>query len=164
MANLPAYRLVFSESERLANIEADSIESYLRHYQSESSRYIVSPLATQTSPRAALRAQRRDSDVVTKLPTSALWVLIAANLLFMGLGFVLAVLAIISSSEEIHQVSSHLGVAGLVAQLFGNQESERGVRSNSDLFRAMSMDSGDLKGRVDIGVTMDGSVHFELVK
>lgn len=84
----------------------------------------------------------------------------------MGLGFALAVLAIISSSEDIHQVSSHLGVAGLVAQLFRNQESDKkgGVRSDSDLFRAMSKDSDDLKGRVNAGVTSDGSVHFELVK
>jgi len=164
MANLPAYGLVLSEAERLANIEADSIESYLRLYEFESSRYISSPLATQTSPQAALVVQRRDSRVVTRLPTRALWISVAANLLFMVLGFVLAVLAIISSSAEVHQVSSQLGVAGLVAQLLEKQDSESGVRTNSDIFKEMSEDGVDSKRRVNIKVENEGSVRFEVLK
>lgn len=162
MANMPRYSLVLSEASRVANVEADSVESYVKLYESESSRSIITPLAGQTSPRAALLVQKRTSQIVTKLPFSALWLLVTANFLFVVLGFAMAILALMSGSADVHQVRSQLGISGLVAQLFGKQDCERSGRSDSDLLKEMSVDGGDLKRRVTVKVADKGNVRFEL--
>ncbi|KAF1835295.1 hypothetical protein BDW02DRAFT_629709 [Decorospora gaudefroyi] len=95
-------------------------------------------LASQLSPRPSLATQTRFSHVVTRLPVSALWLLVTANLCYALLGLVVAGLAVGRSGTEgvvVGQVKIRLGVEGLVAALFDRGRFEQpAARCEEDLF------------------------------
>ncbi|KAF2744962.1 hypothetical protein M011DRAFT_460452 [Sporormia fimetaria CBS 119925] len=108
----------------------DFIATYARHLSLINSR----TLAAQTVTDKALLAQVREQKIVTELPAAALWVLVVANVSFALIGIALAVIALRAASEDVHQVHTRLGIAGLAAALFEGIHAERVVSSDKELF------------------------------
>lgn len=78
----------------------------------------MSVLAQAMSPTAALKAQRRSSLLVARVPVVPLFALIVANLLLSIAGFVLLIVALSHSSETAREAQARLSIAGLVAHAF----------------------------------------------
>ncbi|KAF2744677.1 hypothetical protein M011DRAFT_408147 [Sporormia fimetaria CBS 119925] len=152
----------FARTYYTANFVQTSPASFIRAWKAAVSRVIALPIGAQTSPRESDLVQRRSSKVVTKLPKSALWILVSANAAFALVGIVLAVFALRGSAARAYQVHTRLGVAGLAAALFERGHSERGAREDSKLFeenRGLGVGSRERK-RVGVRLTETGGAGW----
>jgi hypothetical protein len=85
------------------------------------SKQILSVIGAFTSPRSNLKEQTRESILVTKLPISALAVLLALNLAYFPLGLCLFTTAYRQASHiDIRDLYSRLSIPGVVTSLFGD--------------------------------------------
>jgi hypothetical protein len=142
----------FDDVLREASLELSTPKSFLAAIEIGMSKVQTLPLAAQTVGREARLVKRRVSKVITSLPKAALWGLVVANLLFSLLGFTLTVMALMATSPSVHQVRVRLSVAGLVAQLFETQHSERAVDDDVDLFKKGPPGDGERDGGSDVKV------------
>lgn len=78
------------------------------------------------------------------------------------LGIGIAYRALLSATEEVSQVQTRLGVAGLVAALFDREHSERPAGSDERLFvENVSTSANDLK-KIAVMKTKEGGSSFTL--
>jgi hypothetical protein len=157
MTTLPSLYFMpgqFDDVLREASLELSTPESFLKAIEIGMGKVQTLPLAAQTVGHDARLVQRKVSKVITSLPKAALWGLVVSNLLFSFLGLTLTVLALIATSPSVHQVRVRLSVAGLVAQLFETQHSEREVDDDIDLFkkRDREVSGGDSARDIKVGV------------
>jgi hypothetical protein len=99
-------------------------------------------------PQPAMAAQERESFLVARVPVAPLFTLIAANLLFVAMGFILTFVALASSGGEVREIQSRLSVKGLVADRFEIGRGRNGVESMEDLFEE-SEDRGSMRVGLD---------------
>jgi hypothetical protein len=126
-----------SQAADEANIAATNIPEFVNMYAQAVSRRFLASLSAQSSPRAALAVQSRSSRIISRVPKAAIWLLIAANSVFILFAVTLAVFAFIFvySSEDVHQVHTRLSIAGLVAQIFEGEHAQRKVKDSYELFQ-----------------------------
>ena len=142
-----------------ANGLAKSVFDFAQLFSHGMARAYLAPIAAQASPRPALSVQSRSSKIVTKVPKSALWILVIANLLYAILAIILTILALLVTSMDIHQLRTRLSVTGLAAHLFEGEYAERDVKDEKDLF-----EKGDILKRVGVRRTETGGATFSVVK
>ena len=106
-----------------------------------------------------MSVQTRSSKIVSKVPKSALWLLIVANFLFAALAIALTILALSVASADVHQLHARLNVVGLTAQLFEGDHAEGMMREEEDLFGEHSEQVGQVK-RVGVSKSTRGGVRF----
>ena len=138
-----------------------TVEAFVEKVSRSASEVFAKLLATQLSSRPALLVQERTSRLVTKLQTAALWFLVTTNLLYVVFSISLAVLALVATSDGVHQVHTRLSIAGLVAELFEKPYSRRAVSSDSDLFENSDSNSEAMKC-VEVAMTDEGVSEFVL--
>jgi hypothetical protein len=75
---------------------------------------------------------------------------------------ILAVLAALATSPEVYQVHTRLSTAGLAAELFDWQHSQRAAKSDSELFIENTTENNSMNCRKRIGVrcTAFGGAEF----
>jgi hypothetical protein len=130
--------------------QARSLQAWFETYELAMSKAFTAPLAVHTVPRDSIRAQKRTSKVITKVPAASLWLLVLANMAFAGLAVAVAVAALRAARDaDVHQVHVRLGIPGLVAALFEQHAEQRVVKEDSGLFQENNV-SG--KAPVEIGV------------
>jgi hypothetical protein len=137
-------------------------EEFLKSFELAISKVFGSWLVVHTVPAPAGLVQRRVTKVVTKLPVTAFWLLVTANVLFAFLGLILAVLAALATSSEVHQVHTRLSTTGLAAGLFDWQHSRRAAKSDFDLFmeNVTEDNRADPGDRIGIRCTSSGGAEF----
>lgn len=104
-----------------------SPENFIRAFENGMSKAYSYPLASQMSNRPSLIVQKRISKVVTRLPVNALCFLVAANVLYALLGWIIAFFAMLKVTEEVGRVQMKLSVDGLVAALFAREKVNQDV-------------------------------------
>jgi hypothetical protein len=137
-----------------------SPSAFLRSIELGMSKAFSYPLATQSNSRPSLLAQTRTSKVVTRLPVTALWFLVTANLIYAALGVSLAVWATLKATPDVHQAQMRLGVSGLAAALFDKERFERNADADEKLFEEKNTDSNMATKRVGIRRTDTGGSSF----
>lgn len=127
------------------------------------SNIFASILAAQTNGRQAHLVQSRDSKIVSKLPKSALWVLVSATCAFILSGIVLAVLAFTATSPEVHQVHTRLTTAGLAAEAFEKPYVDCVIENDEDLFQEFADEKHPdwTWKRVGVKTTETGATVFD---
>jgi hypothetical protein len=114
------------------------------------SKAFTAPPAVHTVPHDSIRAQKRITKVITKVPAASLWLLVLANMAFAGLAVVIAIIALRAARDgHVHQVHVRLGTPGLVATLFERYPQERVVKDDSDLFQ-----ENDIDGKAPVEVVL----------
>lgn len=126
-----------------------SLESWLAMYELGISKAFTAPLAVHTIPEQSLKAQKRISKVITKLPVASLWLLVLANMSFAILAIVLAILAFGAANDDVHQLQIRLNISGLAAALLEENADKRVVKGESELFEE-NYNVGE--ARVEVGV------------
>jgi hypothetical protein len=106
------------QDESSGPLSRSSPENFIRSFEIGMSKAYSYSLASQMSSRPSILVQRRITKTVTKLPVTALWLLVAANILYALLGWNIAICAMLKVSEEVGRVQKKLSVDGLVAALF----------------------------------------------
>lgn len=116
--------------------QARSLQSWLATYELSISKAFTAPLAVHTVPDASLRAQKRISKVVAKVPAASLWLLVLANMSLAIFAIVIASTALKAADNGfVHQVYTRLSVTGIVAALFERNARERVVEDSLELFK-----------------------------
>jgi hypothetical protein len=133
-----------------------TFEAYIKSYELAISKRLTTPLVVHTIPAPAIITQRRKNTVITRLPRSALWLLVVANMLFAIFGCVLAILAIKATDPEVHQVHLRLSTAGLAAQLFDAPHAQQPANKDVELFRE---NSREVTFRPSKKVCLEPTVH-----
>ncbi|ORY07935.1 hypothetical protein BCR34DRAFT_590145 [Clohesyomyces aquaticus] len=170
LSSLPGTRFLGTLSNVFQDLSTGPLSrvspsGFIRSFELGMAKAYSFPLASQLSSRPALEVQERTSKVVTRLPMSALWFLVLANLSYAVLGLALAVWAMlrVSRSPEAHQVQMRLSVAGLAAALFDREMFEQEAETDEGLFeekRRMGIGAGK---RVGVRMTEMGGSAFEVV-
>lgn len=166
-ASSPLYRLNFIWSllaRQRAALYTTSAQDLVDNFAYRSSEAFLVPFAGVTESKPALQVQKRTSQVVTRVPKSAIWMLVAANMLFMVLALVMAGMAYVASSGDVHQVHTRLSIGGLAAQLFEQPRAQERVSRTDKLFEKHV---GDELGRVKavkIERTDSGGALFATVR
>jgi hypothetical protein len=140
--------------------QAHSLQSWFETYELGMSKAFTAPLAVHTVPRDSIRAQKRTSKVITKVPAASLWLLVLVNMAFAGLALAVAVVALRAARDaDVHQVHVRLGTPGLVAALFERHAEERVVKEDSGVFQENDVDR---KAPVEVGVqkTTQGGIAW----
>jgi hypothetical protein len=137
-------------------------EAFVKSFELAISKAFASWLVVHTVPTPVGLAQRRVTKIVTRLPVIAFWLLVTANILFALFGLILAVLAALATSPEVHQVHTRLSTAGLAAGLFDWQHSQRAAKSDSELFieNTTENNSVDCRKRIGVRCTAFGGAEF----
>jgi hypothetical protein len=82
----------------------------------------------------AVKAQERQSFLVSRVPAAPLFALVISNLLFVLLGIILTGIAIRTSGGEVREVQARLSIVGLVVDRFEEQRGRDGVEKMDDYF------------------------------
>lgn len=90
--------------------------------------------SSAVQPIQAVEAQERTTSLVTRVEKGPLYTLIGANLIFVLLGIMLAIIALATSAEEVREIQSRLGIAGLVADRFEGERAKEGTTEVEGLF------------------------------
>ena len=146
-----------------ASVVAKSLDEYVQIFSRSMASKYLAPIAGQVSSRPALLVQTRSSRIVSKVPKTALWILITANILYIILAITLAILALLVMSTDVYQLHTRLNVTGLAAQLFEGPYAEQKVKDNKELFQMPAKVDGGLN-RVRIHRTATGGTKFSVVK
>jgi hypothetical protein len=141
------------QDESTGPLSRSSPENFIHSFEIGMSKAYSYPLASQMSSRPSILVQRRITKVVTKLPVTALWFLVTANVLYALLGWIIALCAIVKVSEEVGRVQMKLSVDGLVAALFAREEAHEsriehpvGTEDNIDDTRKVAVVVVEQKG------------------
>ncbi|KAH7355570.1 hypothetical protein BKA66DRAFT_274279 [Pyrenochaeta sp. MPI-SDFR-AT-0127] len=106
--------------------QASSLQSWLAAYELEIRKSFTVPLAVHSVLQESVRAQKRISKAIARVPVAFLWLPVLANASFALLAIVIASLALRAArAESVHQVHIRLGVTGLIADLFERHAGER---------------------------------------
>lgn len=97
-----------SEFDIFTDTPTNVVENYPRIY----SQKLLATFAGVTQLRPALLTQVRSSQVVTRVPKSAVWLLIAANMLFALFAVAMATYVLSVASIDVHQVHTRLSISG----------------------------------------------------
>jgi hypothetical protein len=143
------------------NALATSADDFLTRISRGMAKDYVAPIATQTSPRPALLVQSRISKIVSRVPKSALWLLVTANLLYIFLAVSLTALALMVTSMDVYQLRTRLSVVGLASQLFEGAFSGRAVKDERQLFDSRN-GAMDGQKRVRVKKDTEGGTMFEV--
>jgi hypothetical protein len=109
-------------------------------------------------PSRASAAQQRNSFLVSRVQAAPLFTLVAANLLFVLLGVVLTIVALVAGNGEVHDVQARLSIVGLVADAFEGSRARRGVENMDDLFQETD-EYGNI--RIAIDRSTDGGYTYK---
>ncbi|CAN9424174.1 unnamed protein product [Alternaria alternata] len=112
-----------------------SLDTWISAYEIAMSTLFATPLAVHTVPTNSLLVQSRVRKIMTKVPVTAVWLLVLANMAFAILGMGLTLMAWRTSDENTHQIRVRLGVPGLVAALFEKESEDRVVETDRALFK-----------------------------
>ncbi|CAN9148990.1 unnamed protein product [Alternaria alternata] len=112
-----------------------SLDTWMSAYEIAMSTLFATPLAVHTVPTNSLLVQNRVRKIMTKVPVTAVWLLVLANMAFAILGMGLTLMAWRTSDENTHQIRVRLGVPGLVAALFEKESEDRVVETDRALFK-----------------------------
>lgn len=145
------------------NVVETSIDDMINTTAFSFSKDFTSVLGAQTASSPAVKAQSRNTLLVSQVPKSALWTLIVANLVYALLGIVLAVFAFRAFSQEVHQVNVHFGLAGLVAGLFEKPHANKPVGGETELFRENEGNGSPLK-RIYVRRTDEGGAELVAIE
>ncbi|KAF2821695.1 hypothetical protein CC86DRAFT_470389 [Ophiobolus disseminans] len=148
---------------RETNKNLTTPEAFVKQYELAMSKAYLVWLVTHTVPAPADLVQRRETKVITRLPATALWLLVAANLLFALFAVVLSSMAIRETSPEVHQVHTRLSTAGLAAQLFDWKHSRKPAQGDFELFQennTAKTEEPSLRKRVGVRCTDAGGAEF----
>ncbi|KAF1971268.1 hypothetical protein BU23DRAFT_570044 [Bimuria novae-zelandiae CBS 107.79] len=88
------------------------------------------------------------------VPKAAVWLLVAANLVFASLAIVFAGFALVAASPQVHQL--RLNIAGLAAQGFEGRFTRNKVEKSEQLFEERNGDADRLVKRVCVEETEEG--------
>lgn len=146
---------VFGEVNRDRNNHTPA--QFTKNYELEISKALISNLIAHSIAVPVDLVQLRRNEVNTRLPASALWLLVTANVLFVLLAIVIAVCAVKSASFEVQQAQLRLSSAGLAAQLFSPETAQRAATNDFDLFHKVGVDEVDLE-EMESTVEIRGSV------
>ena len=124
------------------------------------SRAAISISAQSMITAPAIRAQRRTSLLVARVPAAPLFTLIAANLLFLVAGIVLLAVALRVPSV-VREGQARLSIAGLVAYAFEAKHGSQPGEKMQDLFEE---NEGQQSVRVGIGRTAGGGYVYREFK
>lgn len=147
-----------------ANVLAESVDHYVDLFSRGMSRRYTTQFAGQTSSRPSLLVQSRNSRLVSKVPKTAIWILVSANLLFIVLALGLTGFALAASSADVYQVYTRLGVAGLAAQLFEGSYARRVVKNNEELFGEHAEAEDKIIKRVGVERREEGGTELVLLE
>jgi hypothetical protein len=99
---------------------------------------VLSSIGAYTAARPSVQEQERTVLLVAKIPTIALWALIACSLVFVALGLALGYAAFRSSSSNVQDLAARLSLAGLTAAAFeerdGTGKHERIIKDPDQVF------------------------------
>jgi hypothetical protein len=112
------------QDESTGPLSRSSPENFIRSFEIGMSKAYSYSLASQMSSRPSILVQRRITKVVTRLPVTALWLLVAANMLYALIGWIIAVCAMLKVSKEVGRVQKELSVDGLVQALFAREKEQ----------------------------------------
>ncbi|CAN9425534.1 unnamed protein product [Alternaria alternata] len=112
-----------------------SLDTWISAYEIAMSTLFATPLAVHTVPTNSLLVQSRVRKIMTKVPVTAVWLLVLANMAFAILGMGLTLMAWRTSDENTHQIRVRLGVPGLVAALFEKESEDRVVETDRALLK-----------------------------
>jgi hypothetical protein len=121
-----------------------SLDTWISAYEIAMSTLFATPLAVHTVPTNSLLVQSRVRKIMTKVPVTAVWLLVLANMAFAMLGMGLTLMAWRTSDENTHQIRVRLGVPGLVAALFEKESEDRVVKTDRALFKENNDDDMSL--------------------
>lgn len=125
------------------------------------SKATLAVFAQMTVPKPALQAQRRTEMLVAKVPVAALYAQVVADLLYVLVGLVLSIVALVGSrAEDARELQARLGVEAVVAGLFEADKSRQPVRGVSELFEE---NDGKTSRRVCIVKTAEGGRCYEAI-
>jgi hypothetical protein len=116
-----------------ANTTPD-LKSWLEAYAYSMSKVYMAPLAIHTVSEFDLIAQTRETRIISQLPAAALWLLVIANMGYVTLALVIALVAWRASNDAVNQVRVRLSVGGLSAALFEDGSEHRVVGAENKLF------------------------------
>lgn len=150
------------QDESTGPLSRSSPDNFIRSIELGMSKAYSYPLASQLSGRPSLLTQTRSSKVVTRLPITALWSLVAASLLYVLIGLVIGLCAISELTYEVSQVKMRLSVVGLVATLFAREQSEEVVANEKVIFD--NNDDVDTVKRVAVIVNKRKGIAFRLIE
>lgn len=108
-------------------------------------------------PRIAFASQLREQILVARVPKAPLFALIAANLLLVSLGVVLAIVALIAVRGNTGEAQARLSIPTLVAALF-EVDMARPVSEVEDMFGERHGQQGS---RIGIGKATEGGWVFQ---
>lgn len=120
------------------------------------SRVALAVSADVVVPSRASAAQR--NSFVSRVQIAPLFMLVAANLLFVLLGVVLTIVALVAGNGEVHDVQTRLSIVGLVADSFEGSRARRGVGNMNELFQETD-EYGNL--RIAIDRSTDGGYTYK---
>jgi hypothetical protein len=98
------------------------------------SRTVLALGAQSVLRRPVIAVQERQSFLVSRVQAAPLYTLVAANLLFVLFGIVLAGIAIRTSGGDVREVQARLSIVGLVADRFEAHRGRDGVENMDDYF------------------------------
>ncbi|KAF2005420.1 hypothetical protein P154DRAFT_616245 [Amniculicola lignicola CBS 123094] len=148
-----------------ANRIRTSTSAMVTEFSKSMSHLFAATLSGQLSARPSPYVQKKVSILVSQMPKAALWTLVVSNLLFAGIGVVLAGIAWRVSGEEVQQIQMRLGIPGLTADVFEKRnnglqvKSERGLFQENDVVEPVVRRVG--VRRTDTGGTVFGSSDGE---
>jgi hypothetical protein len=121
------------QDESTGPLSRSSPDNFIHSFEIGMSKAYSYPLASQLSPRHSFLVQERYVKAVTSLPVTALWFLVAANLVYALLGMVLTFWAFLKLTEEAGQAQDKFGIASLVTALFDREHPDGAiVREKTD--------------------------------
>jgi len=109
----------------------------------------------------ALENQLRTTSIVSRIPAAPLWALVIANMLFVVMGIVLALFAMMASDVGNKDVQVRLSIAGLVADRFEGAYARRDVKKVEDLFEEKH---GEDSVRIGIVKAGEGGYTYSILR
>jgi hypothetical protein len=108
-------------------------------------------------PRAALASQARERILVARVPKAPLFALVAANLLLVFLGIILAIVALVAVRGNTGEAQARLSIPALVAALF-EVRMARPVNEVEDMFEERHGERGP---RIGFAKAVEGGWVFQ---
>ncbi|WPH00014.1 Hypothetical protein R9X50_00283700 [Acrodontium crateriforme] len=98
------------------------------------SKAALSNFAPAVLPAPAEVAQSRTTSLVTRIPAAPLYTLVIANLLFVGAGILLLVIALSASGGETRDIQARLSIVGIVADRFESDLEPKAANTMEEIF------------------------------
>ena len=141
-----------------ANQIQTSTEDMVNAYALAMSQRFLATLSGQLSNRPSPKAQRGNSILITQMPKATLWTLVTLSLLFALFGIGLTGIALVVLSVDVQQIQMRLSIARLTVEVFEKRNSERLVKSETELFQ--ENDEEPVVRRIGVRRTDTGGTVF----